>query len=187
MDRRGFFRSIARSVRDAGGEAPPPPRIPRRIRPPFALADPHFTLTCTRCDECITACPYQVLVRLPEDPSALDRGTPVMALGLGACHLCDGWPCVAACEPKALVLPEMPAPIPPAMAAVRIDPALCLPFSGPECGACRGSCPVPGALVWDGIRPVLTDACIGCGLCRVACIAGPKAITLSPLEAPHVV
>ena len=70
---------------------------------------------------------------------------------------------------------------PPKLAAVRIDTRTCLPYSGPECGACAHACPVPGALEWeDGIRPVVNDErCTGCALCREACIVEPKAIEVA--------
>jgi len=59
------------------------------------------------------------------------------------------------------------------------DTDACLPYSGPECGAYDGSCPVPGALTWDMQRPVINQQkCIGCGLCRQICIVEPKAISI---------
>ncbi len=93
---------------------------------------------------------------------------------------------MSACEPDALKLPDRAegAPLaPPKLAAVRIDPRACLPYSGPECGACAHACPVPGALEWaDGIRPVINDErCTGCALCREACIVEPKAIEVAAL------
>ena len=186
MDRRGFFRSIKSSILDVAPKAPPL-RIAKRIRPPFALPDPHFTWTCTRCDLCIAACPYQVLERLPDNPAFLDRGTPVMNLERHGCHLCTDWPCVAACEPKALALPAplpdaSPNLAPPLLATARLDTTRCLPWSGPECGACQGSCPIVGALIWDRSRPTITLACIGCGLCHDACIVEPNAIIITVRE-----
>ncbi|MDP6774258.1 MAG: hypothetical protein QGI63_08315, partial [Rhodospirillales bacterium] len=64
------------------------------------------------------------------------------------------------------------------LARVWIDTTTCLPYSGPECGACADSCPVEGALEWEGgVRPVVNDErCTGCALCREACIVDPKAI-----------
>jgi NAD-dependent dihydropyrimidine dehydrogenase PreA subunit len=93
---------------------------------------------------------------------------------------------VAACEPDALRLPEQEEEGPPApakLARVRIDPETCLPYSGPECGACAHACPVPGALEWEGgLRPVIDEErCTGCALCREACIMEPKAVEVSAL------
>jgi NAD-dependent dihydropyrimidine dehydrogenase PreA subunit len=104
----------------------------------------------------------------------LDRG----------CLMCADWPCVAACEPDALRLPdpgEGSPPSPAKFAEVRIDTETCLPYLGPECGACADSCPIPGALAWEGgLRPVIDEEiCTGCALCRQACILDPKAIKIT--------
>ena len=154
------------------------------LRPPFAAGELEFLLSCTRCDKCIEACPHDVLFKLPGRFGLQVAGTPAMDLLNRGCHLCHDWPCVSACEPDALKLPDRAegAPLaPPKLAAVRIDPRACLPYSGPECGACAHVCPVPGALEWaDGIRPVVNDErCTGCALCREACIVEPKAIEVS--------
>ena len=98
--------------------------------------------------------------------------------------MCDGFPCVAACEAGALVLPDQAGeapPAPPRLALVEIDTDTCLAWLGPECGACAHACPVPGALEWEGgTKPVVkTDICTGCALCREACIVDPKAIKVS--------
>lgn len=62
---------------------------------------------------------------------------------------------------------------------VTVDEKHCLPYNGPECGVCESSCPIPGALAWESTRPVINpDECVGCGLCREACILEPKAINV---------
>jgi ferredoxin len=85
-----------------------------------------------------------------------------------------------------LPVPQDDAPVPlPVMAVADIDSRHCLPYQGPECGACAGSCPVPGALGWDDTRPVIDAAlCTGCALCREACIADPKAVVLQISKSP---
>ncbi len=165
------------------------------LRPPFALDELAFELTCTRCDKCIEACEHGVLFKLPARFGLHVAGTPAMDLAKRGCHMCEDWPCVAACEPNALamavaqVAPEedgrQPPPM-PKLASVAIDTKACLPYLGPECGACAHSCPVPGALLWpDGIKPVIDpDACTGCALCREACIAEPKAVTVGAFTGP---
>ena len=102
-----------------------------------------------------------------------------MDLVAKGCPMCAGWPCVVACEQKALALP--PAEAPPVrvrLAFVTVRTEECLPYSGPECGACRSACPVAGALAFTGgVKPKIDqDLCTGCALCREACIVSPKAI-----------
>ena len=163
------------------------------IRPPFALAEPAFLQACTRCDLCIDACPHDVIFKLGSHVGIMAQGTPALDLTSRGCHLCTDWPCVTVCEPSALTLsvtsdstdlsdPEDDAPPDLAkLAIVTINEATCLPYSGPECGACAGSCPVPDALSWDGgTKPVIDqELCVGCAMCREACIVDPKAINLA--------
>lgn len=183
----------------------------RWFRPPFARDELAFLTACTRCQACIEACPEGLIFRLPMKVGVRAAGTPALDLINHACALCPDWPCVQACEPGALALPARagdratPAREPdldagsaedgtpalpprPQLARVRIDPARCLPYQGPECGACAAACAIPGALRWHGPRPQIDAAlCVGCGRCRVDCITEPKAIDIRPMlaeEAP---
>lgn len=189
--RRNFFRRAAGKAAkhvveeaDARIEA----RASRWIRPPWAKAELEFMLACTRCDACIQACPHQVLFPLAASYGVDVALTPALDILSGGCRLCEDWPCVTACEPAALSLPEREAGadegerIYPMLARAEINTSECLPYQGPECGACEGSCPVSGALAWDDTRPRIDMAyCVGCGLCRAACIADPSAVLLSSL------
>lgn len=188
MDRRGFFRTgmekVSRAVvqemntRAASGAA-------HWIRPPYALDELEFLLTCTRCDKCLQACPHDVIFLLPARTGTKIAGTPALDLLHKGCRLCRDWPCVQACEPGALRLPvteEGEEPELPHLAGVKINPDVCLPYHGPECGACASSCPVPGALLWDGSKPRIdAERCSGCGLCREACITEPRAVDIQSL------
>ncbi|MBF0561797.1 MAG: hypothetical protein HQL37_07200 [Alphaproteobacteria bacterium] len=174
----GLRKTVEVAVKVAGGNLASPPV--RWFRPPFAGDEGAFLLACTRCDKCIDVCPHGVVFRLPARYGVRVAGTPVLDLLNRGCRLCEDWPCVAACEPAALKRPESGVGL-PRLAFARIDPAACLPYSGPECGGCSGSCPVPGALVFErGGKPrILSDLCVGCGLCRAACIVHPKAVGLT--------
>ncbi len=147
---------------------------------PFALDELEFLLACTRCGECEEACPHGVIFTLSPRLGAQVAATPALDLLHKGCHLCEDWPCISACEPQALKRAEPDDDSPPSMpmlAMAEIDTRTCLPFTGPECGACRGSCPVPGAMEWDMDKPhIVGDRCIGCALCWQACIVEPKAI-----------
>lgn len=190
--RRGFFRRVAGKAAekiveeaDARAEA----RAAQWIRPPFARPEIDFLLACTRCEACISACPHGVIFALSASYGLDVAATPALDLANKGCHLCADWPCVSACEPGALrlaVLEETAEPepiLPPRLAVARIDTGQCLPYKGPECGACEGSCPIPGALSWVGCQPRIDESrCVGCGLCRQACITDPKSVLIKSLS-----
>ena len=193
MKRRDFFKQGLQKVVQAVVETADrhaEQQAVRWLRPPFALRELDFLLACTRCDLCIKACRPAILFPLPVRMGPQAAGTPAMDLSQRGCTLCEGWPCVAVCEPGALKLPvaaeeEGDPPPRPRLATVVIDSTTCLPFSGPECGACGPVCPVPGALLWhDGRLPHINpEQCTGCALCREACITQPKAIQVRSLAA----
>jgi ferredoxin-type protein NapG len=190
MKRRTFLNHGVAKVSAAGvreADACVARMASRWIRPPFAIVEIDFLLACTRCGACTEACPHGVVFALPNRLGPAFAGTPALDLLNRGCHLCDAWPCVAACEPDALRhhpgLADGGEQILPKLAVARIDADRCLPYRGPECGACEGSCPVPGALRLNGERPVIDeDVCIGCGLCREVCIVEPKAVMLRSIS-----
>ena len=174
------------------------------IRPPFAIEELDFILGCTRCDKCVEACPHDIIFPLSMKNGLDAVGTPALDLINKGCKLCQDWPCVAACEPQVLKLPDSPFPevlvpegdvpetgnnlaqselaLRPKLAKVEVDSEVCLPYRGPECGACRDSCPIENALVWEGNKPTVdAELCVGCALCREACIVEPKAILMTSL------
>jgi len=189
IGRRDFFRLSGHKATEIATQraaAKAADRARAWIRPPFALDELDFLLSCTSCDKCIEACPHDVLFALSARAGLHAAGTPAMDLLQRGCHMCADWPCVAACPTGALMLPEIDTDQPPAapkFAVARIDVAACLPYSGPECGACADACPIPDALNWEGgVRPVIDqESCTGCALCREACILDPKAIQISAL------
>ena len=210
MDRRAFFKLGVRNVTTAAVdavEARASALAKRYIRPPFAVGELDFLLKCSRCGDCIDACPHDTIFPLSARLGAQVVSTPALDLLNGACHLCEDWPCVQVCKSGALTLPEFAEEAPPSqappsqtiehtsgdggakgqaqsgplplLAIAKIDTAICLPYLGPECGACGSACPVPGALTWDMSRPQINhDICTGCALCRRACITTPKAILI---------
>jgi len=185
MDRRSFFRSAFKKTSEKVIK-----HVDKKvtqaaihwIRPPYALDELDFLLACTRCDACIEACPHGVVFPLSSRLGVKVVGTPALDLPNKACHLCDDWPCVTACEVDALVLPKLDENNEklelPKLATASINTETCFPYSGPECGACA-ICPVPNALTWDQQRPVINaEYCVGCGLCRDACVVDPSAIDI---------
>lgn len=190
MDRRSFFTRGAKQVgKQLADEKINNARQRARhwIRPPFALDELEFLLACTRCGECISACPHDVIFALSPRLGIQVVGTPALDLGNKGCHLCQDWPCVQSCEPRALQLPPVDQDQianPQPFAKVSINTTQCLPYQGPECAACDGSCPVPDTFVFISERPQINHAtCTGCALCREACIVEPKAIDVRSIYA----
>lgn len=187
MDRRSFFRRGTQKLAQAATETlrhRVEARAKHWIRPPFALPELDFLLACTRCAACIEACPHGVIFELSAKVGATAAATPALDLTQRGCQLCNDWPCVTACAAHALRRDEESSDQTlPRLARALIDRDQCLPYRGPECGACRDSCPVPGALVWQGSRPMIdVEQCIGCAQCRSACIVEPGAIVIKSLE-----
>ena len=209
MDRRAFFTRGAGEVAQAvtkHAAKKARDNASRWIRPPFALDELDFLLACTRCNDCADACPQNLIFPLSAKLGVKVFNTPAMDLINHGCHLCEGWPCVSACEKDALTISDLSdkgslekdlsikekegvdlqdsennqlaTRVLPIIATVTINTKTCLPYSGPECGACR-VCPVEGAMVWDMEKPSInTFLCTGCALCREACIVEPKAINV---------
>ena len=184
--RRGWLRSIipaaAEAARELKAGAQPEPPPPLRRRPPGAVDERRFLAGCTACKDCVTACPENAIFTLATDVTP-GPGTPVMRPSERPCTMCDGtYPCVTACPEGVL---EMPQAAVWRLGGVRIDTTRCLPFRGPECGACAKLCPdgATGALTLRLGRPVIDlELCVGCGLCIDACITTPSSIELLPLS-----
>lgn len=150
------------------------PAGPLPLRPPGAPDEASFLELCTRCDKCVEACPHGTITRFSVDAGELVH-TPVINPAERACHLCDGYPCVAACEDGALTPPgERPWPL----GKVSVNEDSCFAFKGPECGACVGVCPRDvDAIRLVRWRPVVDrEACVGCGVCLEACPVLPAAL-----------
>ena len=192
LKRRAFFLAGTRKVAEVT-ITKVDERVKQRakhwIRPPYALDELDFLTTCTRCGECIDACPHQVIFPLSSRLGASVTKTPALDLLNKSCYLCADWPCVTTCKPGALKFPqEIQKSSPdtedtiPRIALASINTQSCLPYNGPECGACASSCPIPDALSWCSQKPSINpEYCIGCGLCREACITDPKAIEIRSL------
>jgi len=188
MDRREFFRrSIKKATNSIVKEVDS--RISKKashwIRPPYAIAELDFLLACTRCGDCITACPPAIIFPLPARLGADVVNTPALDLVNKGCRLCSDWPCVQACTVAALKIPdhtENDDVVLPRLARARIDEMHCLPYSGPECGVCVDICPVNGAMSLVNEKPVIhAKICTGCGLCREHCVVDPKAILITSI------
>lgn len=145
------------------------------FRPPGAIAEESFLNGCTRCGECIKACPHGAIVHAPERLPGV-AGTPILEPDRQPCLMCDDYPCIRACDPGVLTdsLPTM-------MGTARVTEHLCVAHHGTNCTVCSENCPVDDAIaVKDGKPAIREDLCSGCGVCRHVCPAPENAILLMP-------
>jgi MauM/NapG family ferredoxin protein len=161
----------------------------RMIRPPGATLT-NFTSVCMRCGECVRVCPTQGL-----QPSLLEGGwqnifTPRLVPRLGYCSFsCNA--CSQVCPTGAIppLTLEEKKQIPIGLAS--IDTNRCLPWAyNTICSVCEETCPLAEKAIRledaeatnaEGERIIIkrpyvvSDLCIGCGVCEYHCPAGGEA------------
>ena len=151
-------------VKQADGLPVEPSAPPVRtdwLRPPGAVGEQLFLERCTRCNDCITACPPGAITAHPSD------GTPVLFADQSPCLLCEDLPCIVACRTEALLPVTGIDQVRMGMAVVSHQ--LCT--AGQGCYACVSKCPTE-ALMMDLASLRLTvseDTCVGCGMCELVC------------------
>lgn len=133
------------------------------LRPPWALAENDFLHACTRCGDCVRACPTHVV-------TDRDAGYPSIDFSAGECTFCGE--CAAACRTGALKRAQG-QPAWPARAAIGEQ---CLAQRKIECRICGDQCEARAIrfpLKAGGIAvPVLdSSSCTGCGACVASCPA----------------
>ena len=167
---------------------------PDLIRPPGSCEESEFLAKCIKCDQCINACPTNVL-----QPATFQQGgleslwTPVMEFRIGHCQLkCTM--CTEVCPTGAIKKItteeklgkgdyEKDGPI--RLGTAFFDMGRCLPHAMEiPCVVCEEVCPTsPKAIqtkdeevmdVYGNIivlnKPFMVpDLCIGCGICETEC------------------
>lgn len=176
----GFLSALAREM---AGPAPParlarPAAFVPVLRPPGAVPEADFLAGCTRCGDCIRACPHRAIILAPERLRGAG-GTPIIDPAAQPCLMCPDTPCITACAPMVLRRPD-DEPIPP-IGTARIATVDCLAHQGTTCTTCSERCPVEGAIVLTGGRPQVDPGrCTGCGICHHVCPAPRNAVLVLP-------
>lgn len=156
---------------------------PPLLRPPGALSEREFLNACTRCSDCVNACPKDAIQKVPKKMGFLIMDTPYIDPAKVPCVMCDGLPCIAACEEGAL-LPVPGGPRDVEMGYAILDKKKCQAYGDTFCQQCLIDCPIPGAITQDReMRPTIhKDVCTGCGVCVRSCgtVNIPVAIKVKP-------
>lgn len=157
LSRRNLFKGSTKEVRTG-------------IRLPYVINEQTFIENCTQCENCITACPENIVVKG-------DGGFPEIDFNKGECTFCNK--CVEACkEPlfnqaKGKKHWDL---------AIEIK-ANCLAVNQVYCLSCQDSCETE-AISFKYIHAstpqpeIALDSCNGCGACVSLC--PQSAIELSP-------
>ena len=168
---------------------------PHLIRPPGVRetnADPVAFTKCTRCNECVRACPTGGLQPAVFEAGLEGLGTPILTPRLGFCdYSCNA--CGQVCPVQAIPPLSLAKKRTQVIGQAYIDESHCIPWSEARpCLVCEEMCPLPRkaiqlekAEVWgpDGAQVsiqlphVVREVCIGCGICEYKCPAsGESAI-----------
>ncbi len=163
------------------------------IRPPGAVAEDEFLRRCIRCGECMKVCIGSALHPDILRGGAFSLWSPVLVARLGYCEL-DCTLCGQVCPTGAIRLLKVEEKRKTKIGLAVIDKNRCLPFArGEECLVCEEHCPTgKKAIQFDrrkvllGSEPkellqprVLTELCIGCGICETRCpVSGASAIII---------
>lgn len=133
------------------------------VRPPWALSESEFVDICTRCKQCISACPEKILRKD-------NAGFPRVDFTKGECTFCGQ--CVTHCETTALQKQTER----PAWQLTATISAACLINQDVICSVCAEQCEVSAIrfVFQAGKVPspeIKVDTCTGCGACFRPCPA----------------
>lgn len=144
------------------------------VRPPWSVPEELFTECCTRCGDCIEACPSGLIKE--------GQGQyPQINFHKGGCDFCGD--CAAACKKGALKKIPSSNTAPWNLKAAILDS--CLSLNGVVCRSCGEVCDsraIQFRLEVGGVaKPILdVNDCTGCGECFAVCPA--KAIRIESIE-----
>lgn len=161
---------------------------PRPVRPPGSVPEAEFLQMCIRCGECFQSCPSDVLQPLGFQQGLEGLWTPhVVADWAGCASSCNA--CGQVCPTGAIRALPLEEKRHARMGLAIINESTCLPFNGEACQLCVDECTAAGydalefvavgtevdelGLPIEGtgeLAPLLiTDKCVGCGLCQTRC------------------
>lgn len=160
---------------------------PQPLRPPNARTGAQFSGLCTRCGNCVRACPTGIIERDRGGHGLASLLTPVLSFEKGYCRE-DCTRCTEVCPSGAIVPLRIEDKLNARIGRPRVDAELCLLSEDRECSACARWCP------YGAVRYVFSETtyslqvqidpqkCNGCGACEGACPTKPrKAIVVLPV------
>ncbi len=177
------------------------------VRPPGSVGEEEFLKKCIKCDQCINACPTNVLQPATVEEAGVEGlWTPVMNFNVGHCQLkctlCSEV-CPTGAIRKITVEEKMGKGEYAEVGPIRLGTAFydfgrCLPHAMEvPCVVCEEVCPVsPKAIMTKDVevkdafgelvilnKPfIVPDLCIGCGICQTECpVTDSRAVYVTPV------
>jgi ferredoxin-type protein NapG len=184
--RRQFLKdsvvSLAKTAQEFAKQRDAPPEkaepAPRTdwLRPPGAVSEALFLDRCTRCGDCVKACPYHSI------RGEARSGFPVIFPDEIPCQLCEDFPCISACGTEALLPVSGRHEV--AMGLAVVSHRDCT--AGQGCHACVSQCPTRAlSMDFEAFRLLVAqDQCVGCGICERVCktVNDTIAIRVTPVR-----
>ena len=186
-DRRETFTTLGATAASLAVVALPFRTQGEILRPP-STDEERLAELCVRCGACYSACPTGSLRPSLAITSPAGLWTPMLDERPAHCTLSCNL-CAAVCPTDAIHKLDFWEEIELDIVGVaQVDKRRCRAWgAGKSCMACRGGCPIRGALVQVeapsrygngtvGAPEVNIDLCIGCNQCAAACVVTPAAI-----------
>ena len=158
--KRGLFRRFSNKNKIH-------PLIQQRL--PWVKNEASFVSKCTQCEQCITACEEEIIVKG-------DGGFPIVDFTKGECSFCEG--CAQSCPENLFDLTVAPA----FSHKISINES-CLAKKSVECRSCSDMCETQAIrfqlVLGSAAQPQINlDVCNGCGGCVAACPTSAISMTL---------
>ncbi|MEG9533343.1 ferredoxin-type protein NapF [Mannheimia indoligenes] len=156
ISRRGLFRALIGGGQKAQAESAAELLKRAVARPPFAVAEPLFLKSCNGCGDCVSACPYGLIL--------LKEGKASLEIDFSACDLCGK--CAEVCSTGALALN-----VPPDTGLRPNVDLSCVRQYHQSCLFCETACKTSALSFNSTTRKMQLDneKCNGCGECKTAC------------------
>jgi ferredoxin-type protein NapF len=149
----------------------------KSIRPPGSVEPGLYNILCSRCGNCIKACPTNIIIPYSDFDKPFSWMTPAISFRSGYClETCNL--CGKVCPTGAITLFSIEAKRSLYMGTARITTANCYLSNNRECIKCREACKydavefLPESNLLNILPSVDSQKCVGCGACEVVCPAG---------------
>lgn len=154
------------------------------IRPPGTRDSMSFNTLCSRCGNCIRACPTRIIQPLTVCDQPLAWMTPVIRFENGYClETCNI--CSRVCPTGAIAFFPVDEKKYVFIGKAEISSENCYLLNNRECVKCREVCKyeaisyIPGTGTNTGVPVADLSKCVGCGACEIVCPA--DCIVVRPL------